>query len=115
MSNFTISWKLENFGKAGRSWKLERAGKFWGEVARGELEIFGVVASWDELEPSGELEKFVKFYTSWKFAQVKYMYKYFTSWKLDKLEPLTARQAGNFKIIKFFFINKFLFLFNFKN
>jgi len=44
--------KLEISGKAGRSWEL------------GELEISGAVASW---KPYGELEKFVKFYTSWKF------------------------------------------------
>lgn len=102
MSNFTTSWKLEISGKAGRSWK---AGVGWGG------------ASWrraGKLEPSGELEKFVKFDISWKFTQVKYMYKYSISWKLDELETLTARQAGNFKIIKFIFINKFLFLFIFK-
>ena len=76
------SWKfLEKLGEAGMGLGAGRAGR--------------------ELEPPGELEKFVKFYISWKFMRVKYMYKYSTSWKL---EALTARQAGNFKIIKFIFI-----------
>ena len=114
MSNFTTSWKfLEKLEEAG-SQSLAKYAEAGAGLGQDELE-----ASWkldaeparDKLEPSGELEKFVKFYTSWKFTRVKYMYKYSASWKL---ESLTARQAGNFKIIKFIFINKFLFLFNFK-
>jgi len=44
--------KLEISGKAGRSWELD------------ELEIFEATTSW---KPYGALEKFVKFYISWKF------------------------------------------------
>ena len=76
------------------SWKIS---KFW--------------RSWkflEKLEEAGKLE------ASWKILDAKYMNKYSASWKLDKLELYFIRASWKFKIIKFIFINKFLFLFIFK-
>ena len=99
------SWKLER-PRAGRAGTRRRAGKFpnFGEAGN-------FWKSWKRAEAG---TRYSKLEASWKILDAKYMNKYSASWKLDKLELYSIRAGWKFKIIKFIFINKFLFLFNFK-
>jgi hypothetical protein len=88
MSNFTISWKImEKLGEAG-SWR--RAG-------RGKLGAEPTVASWKSL---GELEKFVKFYISWKFIFInKNLFLFILKNKIfDLFSNLCYNKRGNINI-----------------
>ena len=101
MSNFTTSWKFLE--------KLEEAGKleFRQNLGRGELE-----ASWElDTEPAGQAGTARR---AGKICKILHKLETLCESNIYKLEPLTAKQIKKFKIIKFIFINKFLFLFNFK-